>query len=566
MPSPSTLKSANELRDTVESIFVLGLRSGGQARQIAEEALGAKSAHLRGYAAFERAYRLLLQLPGSSIDSLLVLNDGEHRATTAGEVLRAWMASPSNRSTLFDESGACGPTILVLQVSGVDTDALWKDDGPRGPTVVAGGPDAELVFFETAPALHYDKRPDDSNGAFLKLQGNDISLKRRGNACRWDPKLNLTIALQADEVSGFPGQLNFMNCIRDPSYERARLAWTLMAEARCPFERCAYAELSLNGHYQGTYLAMPSVDDYYFRRFFPDVTERAVFRGQYGDIHGGATLAYRGPSGSDYLTEASIPTLRTYEPRLGTRDIHYEALAKFIDVLNNGADPKTSSFADRMANIFDVEVFLRTMVVTNLTGAWDNYYLNAQNYLLHIALAARSNASSSPYVTFCAYDMESALGMSWSGQQRNWHEKDILFRDAELGELSLLKRTLENPAFRRYYCDFMAWFIETCFTPDWFNRQRATLWDRLERSVYLESATPYGKPDTARPWTNDDVYRHAVLDIDLKAYGSSSVSGLEVMGIGDFVRRRRNTALSLLRQEPIGASRVDFDSNIWSLR
>jgi len=81
----------------------------------------------------------------------------------------------------------------------------------------------------------------------------------------------------------------------------------------------------------------------------------------------------------------------------------------------------------------------------------------------------------------------------------------------------------------------------------------------------LESATPYGIPDTQRPWTNDDVYRHAVLDIELYAYGSSQIAGLEVLGISEFVRRRRETALSLLAQETLGKSGVDFDSEDWSL-
>jgi len=321
----------------------------------------------------------------------------------------------------------------------------------------------------------------------------------------------------------------------------------------------------LNGRYLGTYVAMPSPDEYYFESCFPGVTERAVFRGQYGEIAGGATLAFRGKVGADYFTAGSSPSSRTYEPRLDTTDAHFEYLARFIEILNKTDEPKTAAFADNLRKIFDVETFLRTMVVINLLGAWDNYYLNCQNYFLHIALDGPGDSHKLPYYSFCAYDMDSVLGVSWPGQKRNWQDKDILYRGSELGDIVLVRRVLQNPLFRSYYCDFMAWFLEQRFTPDWFADQRRALWARLEKTVYLESETPYGMPDSARPWTNDEVYRHAVLDHQMDASNSSLVSGLQALGIANFVKQRRTKALSLLKLEPLGQSKVDFDSTRWTL-
>jgi hypothetical protein len=472
---------------------------------------------------------------------------------------------PHDEYALFDERGVNEPTLFVLQVNGIDVDALWKDDSNHEPLIVTGGPDASLVFFKTAPALHYDKQPDRTHGTLQTLTGAKVSLKRRSNTTRWDRKPNLVVALDADESSCFPMQLSLTNCIRDPSYERMRLASALLTEARCPTEPSAYAELTLNGRYQGTYVAKPCADEYYFHKLFPSTLERAVFRGQYGDLSGGATLAYRGPRGENYFVEGSPRLLRTYEPRLGTTDQAYETLARFIDVVNNSGEPESVAFATALGQVFDVATFLRAMAVINLIGAWDNYYLNAQNYLLEFDLAQSFTSPHHPFVNFCAYDVDSGFGVSWPGQQRNWHAKDILFRDNEIGDIVLVKRALQNERFRRYYCDFMAWFLETRFTTPWVARECARYWRTLEHSVYLESATPYGIPDTQRPWTNDDVYRHAVLDIELNAYGSSLIAGLEVMGIAEFVRRRRETALSHLAQEALGKSGVDFDSKDWSL-
>src|SRR4029077_20798068 len=115
------------------------------------------------------------------------------------------------------------------------------------------------------------------------------------------------------------------------------------------------------------------------------------------------------------------------------------------------------------------------------------------------------------------------------------------------------------------YCDFMAWFLETRFTPEVIVKRQSDLWNVLEQSFYLESSTPWGSPATFRPWTNDEVYRHAVLNQRFDAPASSAVAGLQVLGIDDFIQTRRNTVAPQLKAEPLGHSGVDFASNEWNL-
>jgi CotH kinase protein len=553
--------TAKQLRDGLHSVFIMGLTEGSSARKIAEQAAGATNSYLRGKDVFGRAFEDLVALPDSNSGGQLRLKSTNGAPTQAGGIVAEWQKVSADRTTLFDGIGATGPTIFEVQVNGIDAASLWQEDQNKDPRVVKGGSGASMAFFETTPSLRADKKPDAANGVFQALQGEEVSVKRRGNTSRWDRKINLSIALDDDPESGFPKQLNLLNCIRDPSYERVRLSWFFMAEAKCPAEPRAYAELTLNGEYRGTYVAMPPPDGYFFQTLFPKTQKRAVFRAQYGDIPGGATLEYRGPKGTDYFTPGSNPSSRTYESRLDTEDDSYDALAQFVaTVCNNSKAPTTEAFAEDVLKVFDVEGFLRVMAVINLLGAWDNYYLNAQNYLLHLSLDG-----ATPYVTFCPYDMDSVLGVSWPGQKRNWQEKDVLFRGSELGNVVLVKRLLQNTLFRAYYCDFMAWFVEARFTPEVIAQQRSQLWKVLEQSVYLESSAPWGSPPTFRPWTNDEVYRHAVLNQAFDAPGSSAVAGLQVLGIGDFVQTRRKTVAAQLKAETLGKSGVDFTSKRWSL-
>ena len=556
--SSANVVTAKQLRDGLGSVFILGLTAGSPARTIAQQAAGATNSYLRGKDAFASAYQALLALPGSNSGSQLCLSSTQGTPTQAGSIVAAWQKAKADRTTVFDNMGATGPTILVVQINGIDETALWQEDASGHPRIVTGGPGANLAFFETTPGPFRDKKPDPANGTFLPLQGQAVSVKRRGNTSRSDRKINVCVLLDGDSASGFPKQLNMLNCIRNPAYERVRLSWFLMGLARCPTETCAYAELTLNGQYYGTYVVMPSPDEYYFQTFFPATQQCAIFKGQYGDIPGGATLDYRGPNGTDYFTPTAAHTARTYEPRLHTTDDQYEALAEFINALcNNANDPTTDAFAANALKMFDVAGFLRAMVVINLLGSWDNYYLNAQNYMLHVSLDG-----ATPYVSFCSYDMDSILGVSWPAQERNWQSKDILFRGKEVGNVVLLKRLLQNQLFRAYSCDFMAWFLENGFTPDNIANRRSDFWNLLQQSVYLESQTPWGPPDTFRPWTNDQVYRHAVLNQQFDAT-SGAVAGLEVLGIADFVQARRDSALSQLKAEPLGQSGVDFSSSQW---
>jgi hypothetical protein len=471
-------------------------------------------------------------------------------------------ARPADRAALFAETGPDGaPTILVVQIDGIDAAALWRDDQDGEPAVVKGSPGATLSVFKATPALQA-KAPDASLGVIQTLQGDRVSVKRRGNTSRRDPKPNLCVALDDDDDAGIPKQLNLTNCIRDPAYQRIRLAWALLGEARCPVQPCMYGEVTLDGTYEGTYVAMAPIDKYHFRTLFPETRKAAVFRGQFGDISGGATLQDRGPNGADYFRDARS-SKRTYEPRLDTKDAAYGALARFVTTLHHSGDPAGDAFAKAMRGIFDVEGFLRTMVLINLLGSWDAYYLNAQNYILHIALDGGGASPDEPFVTFCPYDQDSVLGVSWPGQKRNWQDKDFLFRGTEIGQIPLLQRILQNPGFRAYYLDFMSWFVQAQFTVEGVDARMGAFWKTLEQSVYLESRTPSGPPDTRRPWTNDQVYRHAVNDEQFDAQ-SGAVAGLQVTGIRQFVRARREKVLSQLKGEQLGRSGVDFTSGRWT--
>ncbi len=557
--------TAKDIRNIVKSVFIPALPKDSRARQIAEGVHDPSAANsfLRGKAEFDQAAKALLQLPGSAQGGKILLRDANQGGLTqAGMVVALWQTASADRSTIFSGVGATGPTILAVQVEGVDLNTLWQDDEFGEPLKADGNAEASALVFETPPSLNLPKHPDPDNGVIISEHGEQVSVKRRGNTSRGDPKINISVYLDNDEEFGVPRQLCLLNSLRDPSYQRVRLAYDLLGMAKCPVRPSIYAELTLNGFYYGTYAAVPPLDDYHFKELFPGVKHRAIFKGNYGDdLPDGAPLAMRGSQGTDYFTPGSRPESRSYEPRNDTPDSDYAALATFITTFHSN-DPGSTAFVDTVRKILDVELFLRTMVVVNLLGSWDTYYLNSQNYFLHLAVDDSGNKP--PFATFCLNDVDSVLGVSWPGQKRNWQEKDLLFRGTEIGKIPLITKLLANPVFKMYYLDFMEWFINQHFNVASVQAIEARRWSILEQSVYLESDTPFGAAHTNRPWSNDQVYQASALSQRLSA-DQGPVAGIVVEGIDNFIEARCRKVLGQLAKLPRASSGVDFDSDNWVL-
>jgi hypothetical protein len=176
--------------------------------------------------------------------------------------------------------------------------------------------------------------------------------------------------------------------------------------------------------------------------------------------------------------------------------------------------------------------------------------------LTPITSAACVNRGLSPVI--------SVLGVSWPGQKRNWQDKDLRYRGREIAKIPLITKLLANDVFMNYYVDFMEWFVARHFNVERVRLLQAPHWSILEQSIYLEADTPFGAPHTKRPWTNDQVYRAAVLNQVLTSE-QEPLKGIRVDGIETFVAARCKKVLGQLSGMTRSPSGVDFDSANWSL-
>ena len=99
-----------------------------------------------------------------------------------------------------------------------------------------------------------------------------------------------------------------------------------------------------------------------------------------------ATLEKRYPSvGSSYIGNGT-----TYELKYcGAGDASYNDFAAFVNLIN---DTPSNDFPDAIMKAFDVDSFLQRLALDVLTGNWDDYWSNGNNYHLFLDPDILTNA------------------------------------------------------------------------------------------------------------------------------------------------------------------------------
>ncbi|HBX67686.1 MAG TPA: hypothetical protein DEG32_16615, partial [Balneolaceae bacterium] len=196
----------------------------------------------------------------------------------------------------------------------------------------------------------------------------------------------------------------------DPSIIRSKLSWDLFDEVGIPASRSNHFKVYINGEYYGLYINIEHIDDEF-------VQDR--FGGEEGNLYKclyPADLTYRGPNGDDYKFEAD--GRRAYELKTNTEEDDYSDLASLISFFENASDSK---FEKEVEDHINVDGVLRWMAVDILTGSWDDYLFNKNNFYLY-------NNPETNRFEFIPYDYDNSFGIWWDGIYPgiDWGTRNVL--------------------------------------------------------------------------------------------------------------------------------------------
>jgi len=222
-----------------------------------------------------------------------------------------------------------------------------------------------------------------------------VGFRLRGNTSRHAAKKSFKVAfnsfISGQKWNGLE-KMNLNGEHNDVSIMRSRISNQLMRSAELPCSRTSYVKLFINEEYKGLYMNMEHIDDEFLQRRFIDNDEGNLYK-----CFWGADLTYLG---SDPLNYAELYELKTNK---ALND--YSGLISFIEQLNNTSE---SEFPCVIQEIFDVELYLKTLAMEIVIGHWDGYAVNNNNYYLY------QRPSDEKFV-FIEYDMDNTFGIDWSG-------------------------------------------------------------------------------------------------------------------------------------------------------
>jgi len=331
-----------------------------------------------------------------------------------------------------------------------------------------------------------------------------VGFRLRGNTSRYSAKKSFKVAFNSF-ISGqkWKGleKLNLNGEHNDPSIMRSRMSNQLLKYAGVPCSRTSYVRLYVNEEYKGLYLNAEHIDDEFLQRRFIADDEGNLYK-----CFWGADLTYLGPNPLNYS--------EIYELKTNKIQNDYTGLISFIEALNNTSEEE---FPCVIQELFDVDLYLRTLVMEILIGHWDGYAVNKNNFYLY------QRPSDGRFV-FIEYDMDNTFGIDWDNV--NWAIRDVY----SWGEVDrpLYNRIMDVPYFRDRFNFYFQEAQEAIYLPSDFitecNETQGLIASAALSDTYKE--LDYG-------FTNEDF-----MNSIESAFGMHVTTSIE-----DFVNDRYDTSL-----------------------
>lgn len=278
---------------------------------------------------------------------------------------------------------------------------------------------------------------------------DDVGLRFRGNTSREKFKKSFKISLNTFH----PGRkyhgvekLNVNAETNDPSLIRSRLAWNLYRAKKVAASRSNHVELYINGEYYGLYQNIEHIDDEFVDTWFGNKNGN-LYKCSYP-----ANLDFISNNPDDYKLAPFGD--RTYEIKTNEEWDNYSDLAEFIQFLNQSSD---ANFICDLETYFNAQSYLKIAAIDVLTGNWDGYIYNQNNYYLY------RNPLTNQF-EYMPYDLDNTWGLDWLGQ--NWANRNI-YNWSESGQpRPLFDRLMDVEEYRAIFSWHISDILENHFGTD----------------------------------------------------------------------------------------------------
>jgi len=346
----------------------------------------------------------------------------------------------------------------------------------------------------------------------------NVGFRIRGNTSRYSTKKSFKV-----DINHFvPGRqfynlekLNLNGEHNDPSIIRSKLCWDLFQAIGVPASRANHIKLFINDQYSGLYINVEHIDDEFVQKRFGN---------QHGNLYKclwPADLVYVGDNQQAYKSEHNGH--RTYDLKTNVTEDDYSDLVHFIDVLNN---TPLAIFKPEIEKVFNVDNFLKWLVLNVLVGSWDDYWYLKNNYYLY------HNTATNRF-EFIPYDYDNTYGIDWV--THDWGTRDIYNWGDTSEDRPLVTQILAVPEYKNSYTQYLADLMDNDFS---FAEQDQRI-DQIKAMI-----TPAAEADYYRTLDWD----FSIEDFHLSYTGSIETACNHVpYGLKPYIQTRIATARSQLK-------------------
>lgn len=324
---------------------------------------------------------------------------------------------------------------------------------------------ADKAFLEDpANALSDDYKPAAirfKNSLMDTVLAKPVGVRLRGNTSRYAEKKSFKIDFREFGGKKFFDykKFNLKANVNDPSLIREPLTLQQFRELGVPAARTHHTRLYINDEYMGVYLNVEQIDDVFLER-------------RNGHSEG---YMYKCSWGANLSSSTQVLDEVMFESEINKDTDTRTEVGHFVDVLNGASD---EAFVSEIEQVFDVDTYLRYLAVEAVTGHWDGYSYNQNNFYLYYN-------SVTGIVQFFPYDTDNTWGIDWVGQ--DWAKYDLTAWVMPGQPRPLTTRILGVPSYRAKYTEYVKQLFETTFTHTFIDPQLSSFQNMLQFSVYFDT-------------------------------------------------------------------------------
>ncbi len=372
-------------------------------------------------------------------------------------------------------------------------------------------PDTLTWIYENVDSDHEFRAVLIFNNGNVHDTLNNIGFRLRGNTSRVSEKKSFKVSFNTFILGRVYHGIEKMNLNgehNDPSVSRALIYWEILRESGIAGPRANHVELYINGNYHGLYLNVEHIDEEFTDSYFGSKNGN-LYKCTYG-----ADLRYKSSNPDSYKFGQN--SNRVYELTTNEETDDYSDLAEFISILNN------TSIADlpcRLEGVFNVQDYLKIAAIDVLTGNWDGYIFNKNNFYLY------KNPATGLF-EYIPYDVDNTFGIDWFNI--DWSKRNI-YNWAHSDPRPLFKRLLQVPEYKLQFTYYLKQVIASVTSTQSLN-------DRIS-----------AVRDLIRPYVVNDPFYPLDYGYNIQSFNTSWTGGTGAHvpdGIFPFINTRNNSAIA----------------------